>query len=220
MPGAVIFDLDGVLIDSEGLQYQAYAQVLERFDVRISIAEYAAHWIAVGRGPEYAVRTYGLPVGAQELRALKGAVYHNILRQAVQLMPGAVEALARLQAQFPLGLATNSNRADVSFVMARLGLDRFFTSIVAREDYASAKPDADAYLVTATNLSVAPTACVVVEDTYRGVLAAHRAGAVPVAVPNRFTRDNDFSLAAAILGSLDDLTLPLAERLLAGRAEG
>lgn len=215
MSGAVIFDLDGVLIDSEGLQYQAYAQVLERFGVSVTAEEYARHWIATGLGPEYAVETYRLPVDAQQLRALKQPVYHEILRRQVRLMPGAIEALARLHTRFPLGLATNSNRADVSFVVDQFGFGRFFASIVTREDYMLPKPNPDAYVRAAAGLNLSPHVCVVVEDSYRGVLAAHRAGAVPVAVPNRLTRTNDFSLAVAVFGSLDDLTVSVIEKLLA-----
>ncbi|MFN8626886.1 MAG: HAD family phosphatase [Candidatus Binatia bacterium] len=215
MSGAVIFDLDGVLIDSEALQHQAYAEVLRRFGVSIGIDEYAAHWTAAGRGPEYAVRTYHLAVEPRELRALKGAVYHDILRRQVALMPGAVEALARLHARFPLGLATNSNRADVAFVLDHFEIRRFFANIVAREDYPLAKPEPDAYLASAAGLHVTVRDCLVVEDAYRGVLAAHRAGARPLAVPNRFTRTNDFSLALRVLASLDELTVPVAQALLA-----
>lgn len=220
MSGAVIFDLDGVLIDSEGLQHQAYAQVLQRFGVCIGVDEYAEHWIAAGRGPEYAVKTYRLPVQAHELRALKSAVYHDILRRQVTLMPGAVDALTRLQGRFALGLATNSHRADVSFVMEHFDLRRFFASVVTREDYALAKPEPDAYVSAAAGLNMAPESCVVVEDTYRGVLAAHRAGALPLAVPNRFTRNNDFSLAVKVLGSLGDLTVSVVEGLLVLPAQG
>ncbi|MFI5396290.1 MAG: HAD family hydrolase [Candidatus Binatia bacterium] len=219
MSGAVIFDLDGVLIDSEGLQYQAYAQVLERFGVRVTAEEYARHWISTGLGPEYAVETYRLPVDAQQLRALKQPIYREILRRHVSLMPGAIEALARLHTRFPLGLATNSNRADVSFVVDQFGLERFFARIVTREDYVLPKPNPDAYLTAAAGLHAPPHACLVVEDTYRGILAAHRAGAVPVAVPNSSTRTNDFSLAVAVFGSLDDLTVLVVEKLLTTRHE-
>ncbi len=215
MSSAVVFDLDGVLIDSEGLQHRAYAEVLQRFGVRIGVDEYAAHWTATGRGPEYAVKTYRLPVAPRELRALKSAVYHDILRREVALMPGAVQALTRLRARFPLGLATNSNRDDVTFVLEHFDLRRFFGSIVTREDYALAKPEPDAYLAAAAGLQLAPRDCVVVEDAYRGVLAAQRAGARPVAVPNRFTRTNDFALALKVLASLDELTVPVVEALLA-----
>lgn len=212
---AVIFDLDGVLIDSEALQYKAYSEVLRRFGIAVSLEEYAAHWIAAGRGPEYAVRTYGLPMHPDELRALKHPVYHDILRREAALMPGALAALARLQPHFPLALATNSNRQDVSFVLEQFALRGFFTAVVTREDYQHAKPYPDAFIAAATQLGMAPGRCVVVEDAYRGVLAARRAGAAVVAVPNRFTLSNDFSLAAVVLPSLDALTIEVVDQLMA-----
>ena len=212
---AVIFDLDGVLLDSEALQYKAYSEVLGRFGITVSIEDYAAHWIAAGRGPEYAVRTYGLQMHPDELRALKHPVYHDILRREAVLMPGAVSILSRLQPHFPLALATNSNRQDVSFVVDHFDLRGFFSALVAREDYEHAKPYPDAFVTAAARLGVTPADCVAVEDAYRGVLAAHRAGAVVVAVPNRFTRGGDFSLAALVLPSLDPLNADVVTRLVA-----
>jgi HAD superfamily hydrolase (TIGR01509 family) len=211
---AVIFDLDGVLIDSEGLQYAAYAQVLARFGVRVSTAEYAEHWIAAGEGPEYAVRTYALPLAPDALRALKDPVYIDILRRAVTLMPGARAALDRLGRRWPLAVATNSKRVEAAFVLEHFGIADRFAAVVTREDYACAKPAPDAYETAAARLGSTPAACVVVEDAARGVLAATRAGAVVVAVPNAFTAQSDLSAAAAVVGSLDELTVDTVERLL------
>lgn len=211
---AVIFDLDGVLIDSEALQYRAYSEVLARFGIRVSVEEYAAHWIAAGEGPEYVIRTHGLQMHPDELRALKQPVYHDILRRDAALMPGACAALARLQPHFPLALATNSNRQDVSFVLERFDLSRFFAAIVTREDYRSAKPHPDAFLTAATRLGVAPRACVVVEDAYRGVVAARRAGTAVVAIPNRFTHNSDLSLATVVLPNLDALSADVITKLV------
>lgn len=218
-PAAVVFDLDGVLIDSEGLQYRAYTQVLARYGVQVSPEEYARHWIADGRGPEYAVDRYRLPLAPADLRALKGEVYHDILRAEVTLMPGVPEVLARLSPDFPLAIATNSGRSDVQLVLDRFGWAAVFRAVVAREDYAAAKPAPDAYLAAATRLGVAPTRCLVVEDAHRGVVAASRAGAVVVAVPNAFTRHNDFALAAAVLDDLSALDADVVRRLLAARVE-
>ena len=209
---AIIFDLDGVLIDTEGLQYQAYTQVLARFDARVTRDEYAQHWIAEGRGPEYAVQRFGLPLSASQVRELKHPVYHRLLQEQVTLMPGAAAALARLHPHFALALATNSNADDVGFVLDRLGLRRHFAAVVVRGDYARPKPEPDAFLTAATRLGVATAACVVVEDSYRGLVAAQRAGMACVVVPNAFTRGSDFSGAAAVLDSLDDLSVALIER--------
>ena len=215
MRHALVFDLDGLLIDSEALQYKAYSLVLARFGVKVSAAEYARHWIATGHGPEYAVDAYKLPVNPKELRALKDPVYHEIMRREIALMPGALAALQGLCGHYPLAVATNSNHADTDFVLDHLALRRFFDVIVTREQYVLAKPNPDAFLTAAHQLGVPPTSCVVIEDAYKGILAAHRAGAIAIAIPNAFTRDNDFSLAAAVLGSLAELTLSLIQDLFA-----
>lgn len=216
MTGAVIFDFDGVLIDSEGLQYKSYLEVLARYDVSVSLEEYCEFWIAAGCGPEHAVEKYRLPVTPDELRELKNPVYHAILRNEVTLMPGVVAALTRLGERYPLALATNSNRTDVAYAMERFDLTRHFIAIVTRDDYARAKPEPDAFVAAAEQLAVVPQRCVVVEDAYKGVVAATRAGTKVAAVPNEYTRANDFSAADIVLNGLDELTVALVERLIDG----
>lgn len=210
----ILFDFDGVLIDSEGLQYKSYARVLERWNVHVSPSEYAEHWIAAGRGPEYAVATYALPVEPNGLRDLKHPVYHEILRAEVTLMPGVHAALARLRPHFSLAVATNSNRRDVDFVLDRFDLRQWFDAIVTREDYSGAKPEPDAFLTAAARLGLAPAQCVVIEDAHKGILAAHRAGIAVIAVPNEWTASNDFSLAADTLSHLDELSVERVEAIL------
>jgi HAD superfamily hydrolase (TIGR01509 family) len=216
MNDAVIFDFDGVLIDSEGLQYKAYLQVLGRYGVWVSLQEYAEFWIAAGCGPEHAVRKYGLPLAPEELRDLKNPVYHEILRREVTLMPGVPAALERLGARFPLAVATNSNRLDVGFVLDHFGIGRFFSVVVTRDDYVRPKPEPDAFLHAALGLGLPPRRCLVVEDAYKGIIAATRAGSRVVAIPNDYTRDNDFSAAQRILASLDELEVETVEQVLAG----
>lgn len=211
---AVIFDLDGVLIDSEELQYAAYRRVLADFGIEVGRDEYAREWIAAGRGPEYAVRHYGLPLSPDELRARKNPVYHRILQDEVRLMPGVVPALERLGARFPMAVATNSSVVDTGYVMQRFQLRRHFRAVVTREGYRGAKPEPDAFLAAAAALELPPRECVVIEDAHKGVLAAHRAGARCIAVPHAFTAANDFSLADRIIGGLGELTVELVLEVL------
>jgi HAD superfamily hydrolase (TIGR01509 family) len=213
---AVIFDLDGVIVDSEPLQHKAYNRVLERFGVRVEQAEYGREWIAAGRGPEYAVRTYALPVSAEELRRLKDPVYHTLLGEEAALMAGARTALERLSAAFPVALATNSSQADTGFILDRFDLARFFTAVVTREQYGEPKPAPDAFRTAAARLQRAPERCVVIEDAYKGVVAATDAGCVCVAFPHDYTVSNDFSRARIVIGSLDEVTVELVRSLVDG----
>ena len=210
----VIFDLDGVLIDSEGLYYRAYSEVLQAYGVTISREEYEDHWIATGTGPEYIVAKYGLSVSPQELRQLRSPVYVKLLEQEGRLMPHVEHALAGLAPHFALTVATNSNRDALDLILQRFGIARFFPMTVARQDYAGAKPLPDAFLTAARKLGLAPGRCVVVEDTYKGVMAAVNAGIACIAVPNQYTRRNDFSRASLVLSDLGELTPEVVRSLI------
>ena len=210
----VIFDLDGVLIDSEGLYYRAYSEVLQPYGVTVSQEEYEQHWIATGTGPEYIVAKHDLPVSPDELRQLRSPVYLELLEQEVRLMPHVEQALARLASHFALTVATNSNRDALDLILQRFGIDHFFPVTVARQDYSGAKPLPDAFLTAARKLRLAPAQCVVVEDTYKGVMAAVNAGIACIAVPNQYTQRNDFSKADLLLSHLGELTPEVVRSLV------
>jgi len=209
----VVFDLDGVLADTEGLQWAAYRQVLAEFGVDVGIEEYRREFIRTGFGPEYACRTYRLPLTPDELRARKAPGYVALLRAGVAPIPGALDAVRRLRATHWLAVATNTARAETAFILDRLGVAGLLHAVVAREDYERPKPAPDAYLAAAAALGLAPTECVVVEDTERGVKAGLAAGMRVLAAPNELTLDNDFAGSARRLGHLDELTVDLLEAL-------
>jgi len=209
----VVFDLDGVVADTERLQWAAYRKVLAEFGIDVGIDEYRREWIATGFGPEYACRTYRLPITPDDLRARKAPVYQAMLRDGVQACAGAGAALARLGRTHRIGLATNTARDEVDFILARLGVADLFHATIARDDYARPKPAPDAYLAAARALGLRPSACAVVEDTERGVRAGAAAGMRVIAVPNDLTFDNDFTPAARRLDHLDQLTAELLATL-------
>jgi HAD superfamily hydrolase (TIGR01509 family) len=201
----VCFDLDGTLVDSERLQWEAYRRVLADHGVDIGLDEYRRHFIAVAGGAEYACRRYGLPFDAATLRARKGAVYHELIAAGVPPMRGARACLERLRDGWRLAVVTNSTRAEATTILDRLGFTPLLHAVVAREDYAGSKPAPDAYLAAAATLGCAPQACVAVEDTPRGLAAARAAGMRVVAVPGELTADQNFDGAWRRLSSLDAL---------------
>ena len=216
----VIFDFDGVIVDSEELQYRSYSAALARYGAAVTREEYEREWIAAGLGPEYAVHRFGLPIDPDELRRIKEPIYHDMLRREAQLIPGAGAAIERLSVEFPLAVATNSTAADLALVFEPFDLRRYFTAVVTREDYEGRKPAPDAFLVAAERLALPPAACVVIEDATKGVLAAQRAGCPCIAIPNDFTRNNDFAAATIVLEAMDQLTGELIRRLVAQHRAG
>ena len=209
----MLFDLDGVLADTEPLHWAAYREVLLELGVDIGIEEYRRRFISQGGGPEYACETYRLPLTADELRDRKLPRYLALLRRGVPPRPGARAALERLRGHFRTAVATNSVRAEVELILGSLGLSSLLDAIVAREDYRDAKPAPDAYLTAAARVGLKAEECAVVEDTPRGLRAALAAGMRALALPNELTADNDFAGCAMQLSHLDELTPGLLQRV-------
>jgi HAD superfamily hydrolase (TIGR01509 family) len=217
---AVAFDLDGVLLDSEGTWAEARRQVavshggrwpatVERAMMGMSSPEWAAYLrdqLGVRLQPE----------------AIVDAVVQRVLtayRRRLPLLPGAEAAVRWLSSRWPLGLASSSNRPVIDAALDAAGLRDLFTATVSSEEVPRGKPAPDVYLAVAAALGVAPTACAAVEDSTNGIRAGAAAGMVVVAVPNRqYPPEPDaLSLAARQIGTLDELTPELIEQAAAGR---
>jgi HAD superfamily hydrolase (TIGR01509 family) len=209
----VLFDLDGVLADTEPLHWAAYREVLLELGVDVGIEEYRHRFISRGGGPEYAVEAYRLPITADELRARKLPRYLDRLQRGVPPRPGARAALERLRGGWRTAVATNSVRTEVDLILGSLGLMSLLDTVVTREDYRAAKPAPDAYLTAAGRLGLRAEECIVVEDTPRGLGAAIAAGMRAVALPNELTADNDFTGCVRRLSHLDELTPDLLKSI-------
>jgi HAD superfamily hydrolase (TIGR01509 family) len=209
----VCFDLDGTLVDTERIQWQAYRRVLAGYGADLDLETYRRHFIAVAGGAEWACGHWTLPVDAATLRARKAAVYRDLIAAGAPAMPGAPACLERLHGTWPLAVVTNSSRAEAALLLRSAGLDALLDAVIAREDHAAAKPAPDAYLAAATALGHEPAECVAVEDTPRGVRAARAAGLRVVAVPSDLTADQDFTEATRRVDGLDALTPALLRAL-------
>lgn len=218
MSATVIFDLDGLLADTEKLHFEAYRQTLAEVGVTIDEELYSAHWIRDGRGIVEFCATRGLAQSPQALRSRKAIAYDALVRASVTPMPGALELLAALRGRRRLGLATSAFADAARCVLETLAIESSFEVIATGEDVARLKPHPDLFLFVAGKLGVRPADCVVLEDAEKGVRAAHAAGMAVVAIPNVHTRANDFSLATRVLPSLHDVDLALLDSLVAGAA--
>lgn len=205
----VIFDLDGLLADTERLHCRAYQLALLEHKIDLSAADYGDHWVRQGRGINDWVELHGHAVDPVALRARKAEHYQDLLRTSLQPMAGALGLLARLDGIMPMALASSSYRDAVDGVVQGLAIGEYFSAIVSGLEIARVKPAPDIFLEAARRLGAAPANCVVLEDAEKGIRAAHAAGMPAIAIPNDFTRHHDFSQATRVCTSLDEITVEM-----------
>jgi HAD superfamily hydrolase (TIGR01509 family) len=207
---AVVFDLDGVLIHSE----EVWDAVRERYVVERGgrYDEEVQRGMMGMSSPEWSRYLHehaGVPDEPEEINAEVVRRMLDAYRQELPLADGAVDAVWRLAARWPLGLASSSNRPLIDDVLELAGLTGRFRVTVSSEEVARGKPAPDVYLEAARRLGVSPGACVAIEDSHSGIAAARAAGMRVVAIPNPSYPPGAEALAAAdvVLGSIDDLTV-------------
>ena len=212
---AVLFDLDGVLVDSESIWDEARRSV---------VAEHGGTWVDAATrdmmgmsSPEWSTYLHDRLHVAMAPEDISATVVDRVARayeDHLPLLPGAVEAVDRMRARWPLGLASSSNRAVIERFLDASGLRDAFAVTVSSEEVARGKPAPDVYLEAARRLDAPPGRCVAVEDSTNGLLAAAAAAMTVIAVPNREFPPSADALAHAAL-VLPDLTALDADAVLA-----
>ncbi|MDX2705739.1 HAD family phosphatase [Streptomyces sp. PA03-6a] len=197
---AVIFDLDGTLVDSEPNYFEAGRRLLSAHGVDDFTWEQHRRFIGIGTKEtlETLREEYGLSASVQELLDGKNRLYLELARGATDVFPrmrAFVELLAK--AGHPMAVASGSSREAIRAVLAGTGLDALLTTVVSAEEVGRGKPAPDVFLQAAARLDVDPADCVVVEDAPPGAEAAHRAGMRCVAVPYLPAQTDDPAFATA-----------------------
>jgi len=208
LPGpfrAAVFDLDGVLVDSEPLWQSAEAELLERYGDRFTAADAAA---THGRSIEDTVAIYAERLGGLDVTVLRAelmAAMRVEYAAGPPLRPGARDVVEGLRRRMPLGVASNTDGDLVRLALDHVGLLEAFAVIASGADIGRAKPHPDVYLVACRGLGVEPRLAVAFEDSPAGVRAAKAAGMVCVGVPDRHGVDLAAAGADRVVASLAEL---------------
>jgi len=210
---ALIFDLDGLLADTERLHCQAYQMTFLEQGITLQELDYCEHWVRFGRGIVDWVNLHDLTIDPHALRLRKSEHYSALLSSSLRPMDGALDLLNALYGQIRFALASSSYRDAIDGVLAGLNIVHFFDVIVSGLDVPAVKPAPDIFLKAAHELGVRPEECLVLEDAEKGVLAAYSAGMRCIAVPNDYTRHHDFSKATMVCSSLKEVTPALLRSL-------
>jgi HAD superfamily hydrolase (TIGR01509 family) len=206
---AIVFDLDGVLIDSESVWEQVRRQVVDEHGGRWPAdAQQRLMGMSTPEWARYLSEDLGVGLPPDQVAALVIERMAERYTDHLPLLPGAVEAVRRMAERWPVGLASSSPRALIDAVLDAAGLRAMFAVIVSSEEVERGKPAPDVYLSVAERLGLDPARCVAVEDSSNGLRAASAAGAQVIAIPRpQYPPDPDaLELARLVLTSLADLT--------------
>ena len=213
MISAVIFDLDGLLADTEKLHLSAYKTVFSKLGFELSDEEYANHWIRDGQGTDAFVEKWQLDIDPDFVRNEKSLIYEKLVSSSAEPMPGARELLGSLHGRKLMALATSSYPKDAYAVLKSLDFEDFFCCMATKSNVERIKPYPDIFLYVANEMNILPEYCLVIEDAEKGILAADAAGMKSIAVPNMHTMSNDFSKADLVVNSLTEINCELIDQM-------
>jgi HAD superfamily hydrolase (TIGR01509 family) len=206
---AVVFDVDGVLLDTEELWNDARRQITEERGGRWrDDAQRAMMGMSSPEWSKHMHDVLGVPDPPEEISAEVVERLESLYRERLPLVPGALEAVRRIGELWPLAIASSSNRPLIDLFLELTGTSGMFRATVSSEEVARGKPAPDVYLEAARGLGVEPTSCAAIEDSENGIRSAAAAGMRVIAIPNRVFPPSDeaLSVAHAVLRSLDELT--------------
>jgi len=219
-PDAVIFDFDGVIVDTEPLHYRAFRKVLDPMGFGFTWQEYVETYMGFDDRDAFreAFRVRGKTLDDRRLSQLvdaKSLVFQDILRDGVSAYPGVVPLIESLHASgLPMAICSGALRSDIDPILARLGISRCFPQIVTADEVRKSKPDPECYTLAFQKLSLAypsaistPGRCLAIEDTPAGIFAAKRAGLKVLAVSNSYGAE-ELSGADVVTDSLLHVRIP------------
>ena len=208
----VIFDFDGVLVDSERHHMASYNAVFQKYGHTLDPVEYAKYWTSLGHGPKGEIERHQLNIDPDAIRREKRPIFSELCRNGtVRFFPEARELVDLLvRANKTLAIASGTMKSDIEAILKNEGLRRHFASVVG-SDTAALKPDPESFLMVLREVGAPPSDAVVIEDAEKGVGAA-MAARIPVVVRTPETRAIPFEGADLVLESHAEL-VDLARRL-------
>ena len=214
---AVLFDMDGVIIDTEPFFLRSESMLLKEFGVDTEL-EY--HFRYQGTTHEYMWETmkneFNLDAPVGELVERANVIRNRLMEEdGLQPIPGVIPFIARLhEAGVPLAIASSSPLTDIHKAVKALDIEKYFSYLVSGESVAHSKPAPDIFLDAAENLKATPENCVVIEDSRNGVASAHAAGCKCIGFRNLEFPPQDLSLATVIVTDFSDLDADYCRALI------
>ena len=210
---AIVFDLDGILIDSEHIYDVVKKEFVERFGGRwLEAASAEMMGMSPNEWPHYMHSSLQLThVTPDEIRRQVIDGVERKYAEQIPFLPGAAEAVERLAGRWKIALASSSSRVLIDLVLAQGGIRKYFNAVVASEEVAAGKPAPDVYIEACRKLNVGPSSAVAVEDSPSGIVSGSRAGMRVVAIPHKDypPAPETLQMADLVLDRITDLSIDI-----------
>ncbi len=203
---AILWDNDGVLVDTEKLYFQASQEVLSEVGIDLTAELFIELSLRQGRSVFELASAQGVrPDVIDRLHTKRNRRHSELLRNGVPILEGVQETLGRLQGKLIMGIVTSCLKEHFDIIHAGTGLLPYFDFVLTREDYKKSKPNPEPFLTAAAQNELRPEECIIVEDSARGLAAANAADIRCLVVPNRLTRNGDFSQAYRVVNNVREV---------------
>lgn len=210
----VIFDLDGLLIDSQPLQYEAYNQVFTKYGFPLTHENWW-DWVHGSINQKTWIQKNNLPLAPEKIRAEKKQIYNKLIIEKLRLKPGAQNLVNRLFGKFRLCIASSSRIESIMLVLEKFNLKSQFEMVTSDTEMIKGKPHPDIFLKTIEIMNVKSMESIVIEDSIVGLKAAQSAGIKCIICPDSFVQidRSAYSQADKIVNDLNEITIDMIEKL-------
>lgn len=211
---AIFCDNDGVLVSTEHLYFEANRATLAKYGFELSLEQFKE--ISLRQGKSVFELPGFTPPSAEmqeKIRDERNALFSLILEESQDklLMPGVEDVVSRLSSKYVMGIVTSCRKEHFNIIHAKTGILKYFKFIISDGDYPRSKPNPDPYLAALKRAGCAADECIVVEDSERGLAAAHAAGIKCFVIPDAMTTGGDFSKAEKVLSNIKELETELSK---------
>lgn len=207
---AILWDNDGILVDTEHLYFLATKQIFESIGLTLSEENYIDLFLIKSKGAWHLLEELGFQAEEiQRLRNERNALYSSFLQKGITPIDGVKEVLSELHGKYIMGVVTSSKKEHFQIIHNSTGLLNYFDFIIANGDYKNSKPDPEPYVLAVKRTGFQAEECIAVEDSQRGLASALGAGIKCIVIPNGLTKKCDFTGSYKILNNVREIIASL-----------
>ena len=208
MHKAILWDNDGVLVDTERWYYEATKRVMKEEGYSLTLDVYRKTFLKSNSGAWHLLKDCNKEY-IRKLRKRRNLIYSSLLQTKDIYIQGLSEILSKLNNKYKMGIVTSSRREHFDIIHKRSNILKYFDFVITSNDFSYSKPSPEPYLIGINSTGYKASSCLAIEDSERGVISAKKADLFCFALPNDMTAAGDFSKADVILDNLNDIFLHL-----------